>query len=269
MNSFRSRVAWVVCHFNNAIEVRAFITAVRDKHNASSVYIVDNSGGFQIDVDEKAFVLHSKSNLFYFGAFAMALTKIPISEYDWIIFSNTDLDFAKSVDLSCVLASFPTGFGCWSPRVVDSRGRVQNPHLKRRLSKRFLAWRRFVCSTRFYWWVFHFVRNSYLLLLSAHSKSQQAPPNGEYTTLYAPHGSIFALRTSTLTSSNPFVWGARMFNEEAQLGEWLAANSISAACDNTVNVLHAHHSVTSAIPSDSKRRLYYESYDFLLRTHYL
>ena len=202
-------------------------------------------------------VWNAPGNLGYFGGARYGLERAIESgaDPDWVVISNVDLSFDPAAVARALVRHDWRTVGVVAPAIRSSiSGRPLNPFMIRRPP----AWRMHAYKYTFrpYWglvgyiFVSDAVRRLRRLIRSPRTADEVGPRE-----IYAPHGAFIAISRALLAKASPLDHKPFLFGEEITVAESARCVGMAVIYDPSIEVLHAEHASTAAMPS-RKRHAY-------------
>ncbi|MCX2977396.1 glycosyltransferase [Candidatus Marimicrobium litorale] len=251
------RVCWVTVNYLQEDFVAKWVDSIeaQNTNQSSDIFVVDNSSSIADFQSREDFLcLRPGENLGYFRGFNHFLQCVDSSQYQWIVFSNPDVEFNRNFITTLNSCSDVIGdVDVVAPRITTEDGEEQNPSAERKRSRLKRA-------------IFDFRYSNYLIFRASFlvAKWLRGPasrnPNLDQREIYLCHGSCFVTRPEFFTDAKSlddrvFLWG-----EEPLLKEQCERQGGRIIFLPDCEVTHASHSVTGKIPSKDKFRILRESY---------
>jgi GT2 family glycosyltransferase len=216
----------------------------------------------------RAEVAFAERNLGYFGALPIAQARAAVLLPDALVFSNADLRLAEDFFVQ-LAGSLPTRAAVIAPAIITDHGEGfdQNPKLLTRYTARKLSFLRVMYSTAVTY-------RAYTVLGWLKERMRRrgdGRPTGTATpttqNIYAAHGALFIFSKLRfvlgLPRYEPFLYGEELFVAE----EGRKASEVTVY-NPAIRVLDGRHASTHSLGFATRRHLFKESVDFILKRYY-
>lgn len=163
--------------------------------------------------ESRAELIGPSINLGYFGGARMAISGVPIVDYDWVCVLNTDLLVAPDA-LELLAADDFVDIGVIAPAIIDLRtGRDQNPYLLEPPSFMQVVRRRIMMTSRSTAQVATLLKALKDRIIATHRPLANGAP------VYAPHGSVLLLSRSYFDRGGNLDHPMFLYGEENHVAE--------------------------------------------------
>lgn len=263
------RIANIVMLYKNADEIIEYtkkLERLNHAENIELIIVVNDIGNTSItSLTEKIvtrkikhFVYYPYKNIGYFNGFIYG-----INEYlndknnlpEWIILSNTDIDFSEKKFLDSFFENrYADDVWCVGPSIyVPEMKRYQNPEcIKRRSKHEIERLLRIFCSP--------LIGNGYIRISSLKHWFKFfncQKPKSEY--VYEVHGAFFAFRNVFVNYIKDKPFKALLYSEETYIAEHMLICGKRTYYDSDIEIIHNEHSTTGKININFKREHLYKS----------
>lgn len=263
------KILLICVDYNSTSETTNFINCLQDMPGKPEIILVCNSGSQQFDslkIKHNVHVFDFERNAGYMhGAYLGYQAYVESNDVpDWVILSNTDIDFPDKNFWLKLRADKRNDF-IIAPDIVSADGVHQNPFAKTRIpaSKiRFLT-RVYsnVVSFKLYEILSHF--KSFFSKKSTIGDSQ--PQN---IRIYAPHGSFIIIGGEYFKRGGSLEHPNFLYGEELFIAERARKRDIGILYDTSYKILHAEHVATGKMGSTFKARCLKDSLSTILKEFY-
>jgi GT2 family glycosyltransferase len=272
-NCSQTQYLFLVSHFNNTHEIVRFIEHV--KFLAGSQYIefaiADNSGNWSDDSLRHSNIMlcTPNKNLGYLGGCRFALeqwTRNSKCLPEWIVFLNTDLEFAPDFFQVLQQIQVPSDVGVVAPYIYLETGVRQNPYKLHRPSRlRMLTYIIIYRSP-----ILTFLQGKlFQLKRLLKSKSKIIATESHSQEIYAAHGSMILLRRSFFDNGGTLEYKGFMFAEEFHIAEQARRIGLKIIYIPTLKVLHREHAALKNTARTQKRQWAMESMKIIWKDYFL
>lgn len=274
----------VICvnYFNNE-ETLGYIQSLFRQQQSEylQVIAVDNSNTLKDHdvsflpsrIAANTFIFNPDKNLGYLNGAAWGLerylTTHPMPE--WVVVSNTDINFLDSFFFEKLFTYYPKGFsGVVAPSIIlEHDMRNQNPYRTVRPSK---------AKIFFYKTAYRCYLTAVLYQLAEKCKkeihkmmskpSQNRIVGDQPMAIYAPHGSFIIFHRTYFQRNGTLKYGAFLYNEELFVAETARQLGLNVIYDPRLSVVHREHQTTSLIRSRDKMRYHKQSLACIYDSYY-
>jgi len=197
--------------------------------------------------DRRVLALKAPKNLGYFGAVDWALKRVDHREVNWLIVSNTDVRLAGK-DAFAELARVPMDdIGVLAPSIRSAwTGRDQNPYQVHRPTVAQMRRRRLILGNPI-------LAQLVILMFAVRGRiARTRRASGKVMlsqSIYAAHGSFFAVSRTFLDRGGSFDFPMFLFAEELFLAEQAKDLKLQTLYAPTVRVEHMEHRQTGYLRS--------------------
>ena len=220
------------------------------RYEAWRLVIVDNSEDDDewkrvdrcVDGEPRAIALRAPRNLGYFGAVDWVLPQVPHHKTSWVIVSNTDVCLANNETFAELVRMPMNGVGVVAPSIRSAwDGRDQNPYQLHRPTVAQMRRRKLMLGNP--------VLAQLVILMSAMKRrifrTRRVPAVVLNTqSIYAAHGSFFAVSRTFLDCGGSFNFPLFLFAEEQFLAEQSRKLGLQTLYAPRVKVNHIEHGQT-------------------------
>lgn len=266
----------VIIYYKNIDEVCDYIdNCIEHGTEYVDIALVINS---KLDSEEKKRVEKIKNdndnlmifdfgdNVGYLNSLLLVIQKIDINDYEYFILSNTDIAYETPNFYHDLLnKDYPESVGCIAPSVYSTKAKgYSNPHYKERVNKRKYKLLSFVFAHPL-------IGKTYLKLAEKkyiHSRSQNNAAEEESCYVYSPHGCFMIFTKSFIKEIYGYVYGVKLYSEEACVGELLRKKEMKCYFDKDIRVSHNESTVTGKINYKIRFKFWKESIDYILKEFY-
>lgn len=278
-NGIMKRIILGVTCFNNETEVVNFVKGIQRQSidivelivsitctNINTYNVLSSS---IIDIKKpnlKIKVYNAEKNLGYLNACIYGIKKslIEYKEADWIIISNTDIEFKENIFFEKLIKqSFSTDVWCVGPAIIDNTNQYRNPYIKTRPTKRSLMKMKFIYKCRLLNSIYF---KAYQINKKIKEREYSNLKNSCYT--YAIHGCIFIITFLCFKELEKISKGIFMYGEENLIGEIVYGNKKLTYYWADSLVYHNNSQVTSRISDKNKLKWKNDSIEFILEKFY-
>lgn len=276
MNDYSVQSVLVICiNYHSEKDTLAFVRDVfRQEYSGMlHVMVVDNNEKAPSETllsnlsefDQCVQVGYPGKNLGYFGGAAWGLSQYLIDKTlpDWIIVSNTDIEFTDR-DFFSRLTILHKKNNCAliAPAIYSTQAGVdQNPFMEKRPS---------VLRMKLYKWVFHFYSiyvlyqtagllkqkiSRFIKKTQAHFENSEMIASAYSRQIYAPHGSFIIFHRNYFEAGGSLNHGVFLFGEEVFVAESARRLGLTVMYDPSMVLWHREHATTSIL-ADRKKAKY-------------
>ncbi len=263
----------VIVFFDNKKEVESYVTEVVEKaFGMVDIAVVVNSDKCNsIICTEKKLrdngiecfkVYNYGENIGYLNAMLKVIKEIDVSQYDYIILSNTDIHY-ESEDFfpALSLKKYQEGIGCIAPCVFAPQSNsYSNPHYSERISKKKLERNVKIFNHPL-------LAKIYLKLSDIKVRSTRAEKRSSCF-VYSPHGCYMIFTRTFIERIIGYEYGVKLYSEESAIGELLIRNNMKCYYDDSICVTHQESSVTGTIDYRKRFSAWKESIQYILSEFY-
>lgn len=207
-------------------------------------------------------VLYPKKNLGYLGGAAWGLEVFLANQDlpDWVIVSNTDIEFLNKNFFQRLFDFYPNGFnGVVAPSILSGlTGCNQNPFMENRPTKyrmHFLKWIFMTYPTLVFY--------QFLAIIKSFIKKNRAMKRNDIIqqpiTIYAPHGSFILFNKNFFLQGGNLDYEVFLFGEEIFIAETVKKQNLKIQFDPRLVVLHNEHATTGMIKNKKMARFMKEA----------
>lgn len=261
------RILNVVICYNNTETIGNYIDEVLklENHENTLILIVDNSIinnkllFEQLNSKLEIIYIYNSRNLGYYNGFKQGLLyfqknyKEYYSEIEWIILSNTDIEFKNQEFVSILMnKEYKSEIGCIGPEMINYNETLMcNPFSVKPYSRLSLSYRSAIFRNRF-------IAIGYDMLSAVKSKLIKKSMNkSKY--IYAVHGAFIILKKDVIKYLFEYNYNALLYAEEIFIAEVLRKKGIKTFYDTELKVKHNESPITSILNSKLRYRLKYQS----------
>ncbi|MGL5102054.1 MAG: hypothetical protein ACRC6N_05860 [Plesiomonas sp.] len=260
----KNKVLIVCVDYFSEVETRSYIKKVKDIAEYVDIVVVCNSGliDFSRNYNHGVYAYDFNHNLGYMEAAHQGL-KMYLKENsmpDWIILSNTDIDFPNA-DIFDRLRLDLRLDSVIAPDIVTLDGIHQNPFLKKRPSFAKIKFLTIIYSSSI-------LNKIYSLLSLLRKKKFFGTMDGLGSDIYAPHGSFIMFGRDYFTVSPTLEHPTFLYGEELHIAERARLKSMRIIYDKDYSIMHREHVTTSKIPGFSKAKIMRDSLLAILKEYY-
>lgn len=259
----------IICvNYNNDIETIEYVKRVNllSQSQLCDIVIVDNSGKdsqykklkselFQL---KNVYLVNAKKNLGYFGGMDYGLKyyiSITNKYPDWIIVSNTDIDFADNnflIDLSN--RKEEDDIGVLAPKILTLDNVNQNPYMISPPNSIKINFLLTIYQSDILYKVYLNL-SRFKNRIKSHKSSVHHP--SEY--IFAPHGSFIIISKSFFEHGGDLNYTGFLYGEEIYLGLILKEFDFKVRYCDDLTVYHHEHATTAKLSSVVSRKHRYNS----------
>lgn len=234
------------------------------------IHVIDNSQKnviefklFEQEYLKSGVCVHSNGeNVGYFGGIPIAQKILQGIDADCVIYCNADLE----VDVNFIpeLIELIKIDGIIAPAILTHRGIDLNPIYSERISKSKMRILKIIYSngiTLSLYFVLAKLSENFVNILG------KPYEKGKNELIYASHGAMFIF-SNVIFFKKLIPYPCFLFGEEIFIAEEAKKNDISIFYKPIVKVFHARHASIDALNTKIKRKLYYNSINYLLKKYY-
>ena len=257
---------FVCVNYKNSKETELFCHSVsnlhRDHNTNVNVVIVDNS----LDPNEyvklqnimRSYnfvnIVTSNQNLGYFQGLNLGLKSVDLTDYNYVIISNNDIQFTNDFLTTLLSNEYSKNVFCICPDIVTKDGVHQNPHLKEKLTwvgrlKFDLYYSNYYISKMLY-------QISRFLIKPIRSKSVLVS-NCE---IHMGIGACYVLTKSFFQYFNELDFPHFLYGEEGYLSKQIHSKNGILWFDNNLHVRHSESATLSSLPKYQTFKFAQQSY---------
>lgn len=261
----------LICvNYNTYDELSCYLRSIEVsyKHNSSSinlkVIVADNSDKkLQIENQNNSFELeqvYTDNNLGYFGAISYAIkkSKVTLSTYDYILFSNVDLEISENFFEK--LVSINLDAGCLAPSIITKEEQInRNPKILQRYSIKKLKilklMYKFPLLYKLYTRFFYKSRRKKI-----DSKNIEA--------IYAAHGSFMIFTKKFSEFLQTMNYPVFLFGEEIFIAENLRKLDLKTIYCPSLLIYDKDHASTSKMKNKFYYKCNYDALKYIIKEFY-
>lgn len=224
--------------------------------------VVDNSGNDSsfhrmkdvLNAFDFVRVVTSGSNLGYFGGINFGLDAFDVSECNFVVICNNDLEFKADFFSILLRSSYSKSVFAICPSVVTLDGYEQNPHVLKPMG--------FVRKLKYDLYFSHYVVARFLLYLKSFIPVNKSRIvfNEDFCEIHMGIGAIYVLTKSFFQSNKKLNYPFFLYGEEAFLSEQIHSSGGVLVFDRGLKVQHAESAATSKVPKKVTYTFARESY---------
>lgn len=244
----------------NSLEISVAATDVE-----LTVVVTDNSDSFK-RIDKKypfeIVHLYTGSNLGYFGGISYGIKNSNklISEYDYSIISNVDLQVQDNFFDELANLNISEEIGCIAPKIFSiGENRDRNPKVLERYSKRKLEILKLMYR-------FPVLNNLYTLFFFR--KRRKKVETSEQKMIYAAHGSFMIFTKKFSSFLRVMEYPVFMFGEELYIAEHLRKRNLKTIYLTNLVIKDNDHVSTGRMKSKFYYKCNYEAMDMVIKEFY-
>lgn len=190
------------------------------------------------------------------------LRKSTVLNLEWVMISNTDIEFAHEDFFEKLLAhSYAKDVGCIAPNVyVPTTGAYENPRYSRRFTKQSLEKRVKIFSSPI-------LSGAYQRLSTLKAEHSRG---GEQESQYAylAHGCCFAISVELANALCDVPYSALLYSEEAYVAEMAIQIGKRVFYDQSLKLYHHENAVTGKLRNDQRSRMFADSLAMIAKQFY-
>ena len=201
-------------------------------------------------------------NIGYLNSFLFTIRDLSLDEYEYYILSNTDIHYEQiSFFESLQKKEYDNQIGCIAPSVYSKNtNSYSNPHYLARIPKKKYI--------RLSWIFAHpFWGRVYLKLAGLKSNTSKSEKK-QSCFVYSPHGCYMIFTQKFVRCLKGYIYGVKMYSEEACIGEQLLRNKMKCFYDSDIEVIHDESTVTGKMDYKKRFAAWKESIDYILKEFY-
>lgn len=264
----------IVVYYDNSKEVVEYI---KQADTSSTYYETDyivsiNKGGKEEltellnyiapEIKGHIGIIDPHGNIGYLNAMLFSISQLDLSDYKFIILSNTDISFKSSRFYDDLLKKeYPKYIGCIAPSVTtEKEDCYSNPHYVERISKEKLNR---LCRI--------FSNRALMLFYSELSKAKSRAVKGikqPSQFVYSPHGCFMIFSNDFAKKLLQEVYPPILYSEESFIGEMLIRNDLRCYYDSSLEVVHFENTTTRKLPSKEKCKFLTNSLKYIVSRFY-
>ena len=262
----------VIIYYNNSEEVLRYIQEVLSfaSHQLDIALVINNNSDGRLsevidwigtyDNGTRIKIYNYQENIGYLNAMLYVVQEIDIEQYKYVILSNTDIEYQDKTFFNKLLSTdFEPKIGCIAPSVYAIHSNsYSNPHYLERTSKRKLKRLSLVFSNPI-------IGKTYLYL--AHLKNKEKKKTASCY-VYSPHGCYMIFTREFIRRISGYIYGAKLYSEEACIGELLLQYGYKCYYYNEIEVVHTCSTVTGKIDYKKRFSLWKNSIDYIIKEFY-
>ena len=207
-------------------------------------------------------VLDPSGNIGYLNALLFSISQIDLSDYKYVVLSNTDISFNTPLFFDDLFKKeYPNNIGCIAPSVTTEKGDYySNPHYVERIPKEKLDRLCSVFSNRVLMFVY-----SGLSKVKSHT-AKRTKQASQF--VYSPHGCFMIFSIDFVRKLLQEVYPPILYSEESFIGEMLIQNDMRCYYDSSFEVVHFENTSTRKLPSKKKCGYLIGSLKYILSRFY-
>ncbi len=260
----------VVC-YNNENEIIEFANSLQVQSCRERILLiitcnsVNDYDAFRSDVERvpiRTEIFFSRDNLGYLNGCFYGLSKVEITDDDWVVICNTDIDISNHKYFEYIISNkFKSDIGGIAPNIQLIDGTKQNPFLIQRPSKKKIK----------FWTIIH--GNPYLYVLytelSRLKKNVSNQKCCDLCEIYAFHGSFMIIKGDVLKSILKVDNEIVMYGEELFIAEIMRQLGKKILFVPDLSIMHKENSTTKLINIRKKTIWYKQSYRYLYNSFFV
>lgn len=261
----------IIVYYDNDEEVDHYITQVMSiSRQFVDIWVVvnkDEKGRLRElqsrrSGDSRITFINHGGNVGYLNSLLTTIKDRDISGYDYVILSNTDIEYKDPEFFNRILATeYTTDIGCIAPSVYNpNTGSYSNPHYRERVPEY-----KFKRIMRIF--AFPMLADAYLKLAGMKAGSTKST-KCDSCYVYSPHGSYMIFTREFLSKIKGYEYGVRMYSEESCIGELLRREKMRCFYDSTIEVIHLESSVTGGMNQKRRFWMWRDSVRYILDEFY-
>lgn len=267
MNIALKKVLIICVNYNSFNSLERYITSIdnasKDVDIQLKVIVSDNSMSRNSLMPQSKFELchvYTDANLGYLGAVTYAIEQcnIVLSDWDYFIISNVDLELEQSFFKRLIEAEYDSNVGWIAPAIIS---RSENKNRNPKIINRYTLKRLNLLAMMYKFPIIHYL---YTLLLYKRQRTSVS----NHTQIYAGHGSIMIFTHEFISKYDNIKYPCFLFGEEIFFAEELREHNLQTVYNSSIICYDDDHISTSKM----KRRVYYkanyESLKYLISKYY-
>lgn len=201
-------------------------------------------------------------NVGYLNSMLRYIRENDVSQYDYIILSNTDIHYEMKSFFSRLAENrYNPDIGCIAPSVFSTMTQsYQNPHYVERIPKE-----KFKRLARIF---SHPSLGLLYLRLSEWKAKGETSEKKSSCYVYSPNGSYMIFTKEFIARIKGYEYGVKLYSEESCIGELLCKNGLRCFYDESIEVIHEESTVTGKINYRERFAAWRESIEYILHEFY-
>lgn len=262
------KVSIICVNYNSYEQLERYIESINEAYknhvdSSINIFVADNSKEVRnvtFKTNMNISITHY-NNLGYFGGALSIIKENPdITESDYVIISNVDLEVDKSFFSQLSLIECNETIGWIAPQIYSTyENRDKNPQRLCRCSKSKLRMLIFMFSHPF-------VQRIYKNTLYKRKKNQIKHNDGEK--IYCGHGSFIILTKFFFTVYQNLQYPCFLYGEELFLGELIRKAGLDVVYNSKLKIIDAEHVSTGQLPSKSYYKYNKDALMYIFNTFY-
>lgn len=264
----------ILCvNYNSYNELNDYIQSIDESSkNCTSpilidVVIVDNSKNrenFSFSGSINVKQIFTNKNLGYFGAIAFAINELQckLNEYEYIIFSNVDLQVSIDFFSNLSILKIDKNVGCIAPKIFSKKeGINRNPKVINRYSLRKLK----ILKIMYRFPLLYYLYKDFFYINRRNKIS-----TNDFTGLdiYAAHGSFMIFTKVFSSFLQTFIYPTFLFCEELFIAENLKKQELRTIYEPKLKIMDIDHASTSKMKSSFYFKCNFDSVNMIIKEFY-
>ena len=207
-------------------------------------------------------VIDYGENVGYLNAMLMTIDEMDLSQYGYIVLSNTDIHYETDDFFQrLVLKDYSKAVGCIAPSVFSEQSNCySNPHYMSRIPKEKIQRNIMIFK--------HPLLGRLYLKLSGLKARCVYKEKKKSCYVYSPHGCYMIFSRDFIDRIKGYRYGVKLYSEESAIGELLIKNGMKCFYDDSLSVIHQESTVTGTIDYRNRFNAWKESLEYILRQFY-
>lgn len=262
------KILILINNYFSSEEINQFTLHVDKLKSGKEVEVViiinDNTGEYCQDIAPQFITVHivtAPYNLGYLGGcengYNYWVNTLKNNIPDWVMISNTDLILPDNF-FSILRVTNPR-IGVLSPAVINSNGKIENPHIINKIKKNTIKNYITIFSNSFLGNLYLFLSEKKKIIKIFSRQEKEVLDNK----IYAAHGSIFILTKCFFSAGGEFNGCPFLYSEEIFIAEQVCQLDLLSIIIPEIIVKHNAHSATNSLSINKKRKLLLDSYKII------
>ncbi len=252
-------------HYGKNIETtKNFVDSIKPFLNSSlDLIILNNSNEINIENLKSEFIsiLNTEKNLGYFGAAKLGIQQFPISNLDYIIICNNDVQILND-DFFSLLEQKINNYDIIAPSIRTLENIEQNPHRENKIKfHRKLFYKLFFIN------YFFAIIFSNLIGFKKKKINKVAKEHQSERNIFSPHGAFIILNKSYFEKGGIIDDGYFLYGEEDSIAAIAKLNEMLIGFIPSLKILHQESITTGKRFTKQKYRFQKDAYKYILNKY--
>jgi len=249
--------------------IKASIEEHLDNNLKITLLVIDNSKNKEefkpIDENNIISLIHHSptENLGYIGGITDAIKSqnIKLSDYDYFIISNVDLELSKSFFPRLLGLEVDKDIGWIAPRIFSLKeNKDRNPKILKRPSLKKMRLLTLMYRLPLFYYMYHKL---------IYQKTKRNINNSLRKLIYAGHGSFMIFTNKFLEQNSTFNFPTFLFGEEIYFAELCRISNLKVEYKPEIEIVDIDHSSTSKLNRKKFYKMNYESMNSITNLYFI